>query len=72
VPRDQMVDGKRELPGETGIIDSKTFLQSLKSIGFTGPVRAEPFNDAVRRLSPDDSAEAAAGALRKSFAAAGV
>jgi hypothetical protein len=34
-------------------------------------VRAEPFNDAVRRLSRDDAAEAAAEALRKSFAAAG-
>jgi sugar phosphate isomerase/epimerase len=72
VVKDQMVDGKRELPGATGIIDGKTFLQSLKEIGFAGPVRAEPFNDAVRRLSRDDAAEAAAGALRKAFAAAGV
>jgi sugar phosphate isomerase/epimerase len=72
VPKDQMVDGKRELPGATGIIDAMTFLQSLKHIGFAGPVRGEPFNDAVRRLSPDDAAEAAAEALRKLFAAAGV
>jgi sugar phosphate isomerase/epimerase len=72
VAKDQMVDGKRELPGATGVIDSKTFLQSLKQIGFAGPVRAEPFNDAVRRLSPDDAAEAAAEALRKAFAAAEV
>jgi sugar phosphate isomerase/epimerase len=72
VAKDQMVDGKRELPAETGIIDGKTFLQSLKRIGFTGPVRAEPFNDAVRRMPPDDAAEAAAEALRKAFAAAGI
>ena len=72
VAKDQMVDGKRELPAATGIIDGKTFLQSLKHIGFTGPVRAEPFNDAVRRMSPDDAAEAAAEALRRAFAAAGV
>jgi sugar phosphate isomerase/epimerase len=72
VAKDQMVDGKRELPGATGIIDGKTFLQSLKEIGFAGPVRAEPFNDAVRRFAPDDAVEAAAGALRKAFAAAGV
>jgi len=72
ISKDQMVDGKRELPGATGIIDSKTFLQALNQIGFAGPVRAEPFNDAVRRLSPDDASEAAAEALRKSFAAAGV
>jgi sugar phosphate isomerase/epimerase len=72
VVKDQMVDGKRELPAATGIIDGKTFLQSLKRIGFAGPVRAEPFNDAVRRMPPDDAAEAAAEALRKSFSAAGI
>jgi sugar phosphate isomerase/epimerase len=72
VAKDQMVDGKRELPAATGIIDATTFLQSLKRIGFAGPVRAEPFNDAVRRLQPDDAAEAAAMALRKAFTAAGI
>jgi sugar phosphate isomerase/epimerase len=72
VAKDQMVDGKRELPGATGIIDAKTFLQSLKRIGFAGPVRAEPFNDDVRRLAPDAAAEAAAEALRKAYAAAGI
>ena len=72
VAKDQMVDGKRELPEATGIIDTKTLLQALKRIGFAGPVRAEPFNDAVRRMPPDDAAEAAAEALRKAFAAAGI
>jgi sugar phosphate isomerase/epimerase len=72
VAKDQMVDGKRELPAATGIIDATTFLQSLKRIGFAGPVRAEPFNDAVRRMSPDNAAEAAAEALRKAFTAAGI
>ena len=72
VAKEQMVDGKRELPGATGLIDGKTFLQSLKRIGFAGPVRAEPFNDVVRRMSPDDAAEAAAETLRKAFAAAGI
>jgi sugar phosphate isomerase/epimerase len=72
VAKDRMVDGKRELPAATGVIDVKTFLQSLKKIGFAGPVRAEPFNDAVRRLPPDDAAEAAAAALRKAFATAGI
>jgi sugar phosphate isomerase/epimerase len=72
VAKDQMVDGKRELPGATGTIDAKTFLQSLHGIGFAGPVRAEPFNDLVRRMAPDDAAEAAAAALRGAFAAAGI
>jgi len=68
VPKDQMVDNKRELPASTGVIDVKTFLGSLKRIGFAGPVRAEPFNEAVRRMPPDEAAEAAAAALRKAFA----
>jgi sugar phosphate isomerase/epimerase len=72
IAKDQMVDGKRELPAATGIVDAKTFLQSLKRIGFAGPVRAEPFNDAVRRMPPDDAAEAAAEALRRAFTAAGI
>jgi sugar phosphate isomerase/epimerase len=72
VAKDQMVDGKRELPAATGVIDVTTFLQSLKRIGFAGPVRAEPFNDAVRRMSPDNAAEAAAEALRKAITAAGI
>jgi sugar phosphate isomerase/epimerase len=72
IAKEQMMDGKRELPAATGIIDATTFLQSLKRIGYAGPVRAEPFNEAVRRLPPDDAAEAAAEALRKTFAAAGI
>ena len=67
-PKDQMVDGKRELPASTGVIDVKTFLASLEKIGFAGPVRVEPFNDAVRKLTPDDAASAAMASLRKALA----
>ncbi len=65
VPKDQMVDGKRELPMATGIIDVKPFLAALREIGFAGPVRCEPFNDAVRKMAPDEAAAAAAAALKK-------
>lgn len=68
VPKDQMVDGKRELPAATGVIDVKSFLAALEKIGFAGPVRAEPFNDAVRKMAPDDAAAAAQAALKKAFA----
>jgi sugar phosphate isomerase/epimerase len=68
VPKDQMVDGKRELPAATGVIDIKGFLAALQKIGFQGPVRAEPFNDAVRHMAADDAAEAAHSALVKAFA----
>jgi sugar phosphate isomerase/epimerase len=69
VAKDQMVDGKRELPATTGVIGVKSFLGALQQIGFAGPVRAEPFNDAVRQMASDDAAEAAHAALLKAFAA---
>jgi sugar phosphate isomerase/epimerase len=72
IAKEEMKDGNRELPLATGIIDAKTFLEGLNRIGFTGPVRAEPFNDAVRRLPPDDAAEAASQALNRAFSIAGL
>jgi sugar phosphate isomerase/epimerase len=68
VPKDQMPDGKRELPASTGVIDVKTFLGALEKIGFEGPVRVEPFNDAVRKMTPDEAASAAVESLKKAFA----
>jgi sugar phosphate isomerase/epimerase len=65
IPKDQMVDGKRELPAATGVIDVKAFLGALERIKFNGPVRAEPFNEAVRRMAPDEAAAAAMTALKK-------
>ena len=65
VPRDQMVDGKRELPAATGVIDAKAFLGALAKIGYDGPVRAEPFNEAVRQMTPQAAAAAALSALKK-------
>ena len=67
IPKDQMVDNHRELPAATGVIDIKSFLGALENIGFHGPVRAEPFNDAVRKMPPPDAAAAAAAALRKAL-----
>ena len=67
VPKDQMVDGKRELPAATGVIDVKAFLGALEKIGFEGPVRAEPFNEAVRQMAPGDAAAAAKSGLSKAF-----
>ena len=63
-----MVDGKRELPGATGVIDVKAFVGALEKIGYHGPVRAEPFNEAVRQMAPDEAADAAMSGLKKAFA----
>ena len=68
VPVDQQVDNKRELPAATGVIDIKAFLGSLEKIGYDGPVRAEPFNEAVRQMPPDEAASAALRSLQKAFA----
>lgn len=67
-PKEQMMDNRRELPAATGVIDVKAFLGALEKIGFDGPARAEPFNDAVRAMSPDAACEATMAALKKAFA----
>jgi sugar phosphate isomerase/epimerase len=68
VPKEQMMDNHRELPAATGVIDVKAFLGGLEKIGYDGPVRAEPFNDAVRALPPDQACETTMSALKKAFA----
>ena len=68
VPKDQMRDNARELPLATGIIDAGAFLKALAAIGYDGPVRAEPFNDAVRKLTPEEAVATTARAMKKAFA----
>ena len=68
IPKDQQVDNRRELPCATGVIDLGAFLNALNQIGYDGPVRAEPFNQTVNKLSKDEACEAAAAAIKKAFA----
>ena len=42
---DEQLDGVRDLPGATGVIDIAGFLQVLQRIGYDGPVTPEPFVD---------------------------
>ncbi len=67
VPREQQVDGKRELPAATGVIDLATFLNALNKIGYDGPVRAEPFNKAVNALPKEEACAVTAKALKQAF-----
>jgi sugar phosphate isomerase/epimerase len=67
IPVDQQMDGKRELPAATGVIDVASFLGALKAIGYDGPVRAEPFNDAVRKMAPEQALVATKAAIDKAF-----
>jgi sugar phosphate isomerase/epimerase len=68
IAKDQQVDNRRELPCATGIIDVEAFLNALNQIGYDGPVRAEPFNQAVNHMTKDEACAAAAAALKKAFA----
>jgi sugar phosphate isomerase/epimerase len=68
IPVDQQMDGKRELPAATGVIDAASFLGALQSIGYDGPVRAEPFNDAVRKMPSAEALAATKAAIDKAFA----
>jgi hydroxypyruvate isomerase len=68
VPLDQQRDGVRELPCATGVIDLRSFLKALASIGYDGPVRAEPFNATLRTLPAEAAVEATARAMKQAFA----
>jgi len=68
VPKDQQRDNARELPMATGVIDAAAFLKALAAIGYDGPVRAEPFNEVVRRMPREEAVAATAVAMKKAFA----
>jgi sugar phosphate isomerase/epimerase len=65
---EEQIDSVRELPMATGVIDLKAFLGALVEIGYDGPVRAEPFNKALREMPDDEALAATAAAMRKAFA----
>ncbi|MEM6632176.1 MAG: sugar phosphate isomerase/epimerase family protein [Bacteroidota bacterium] len=64
---DKQIDGKRELPSATGVIDLKAFLTALVQIGYDGPVRAEPFNKALNELDNDAAVQATYEAMKRSI-----
>lgn len=48
-----MQDNAREIPCATGVIDGAGFLRALQTVGYDGPVRAEPFNAPLQAMSKD-------------------
>jgi sugar phosphate isomerase/epimerase len=68
VAKDQQMDNRRELPAATGVIDLAAFLNALNRIGFDGPVRAEPFNQALNDLDNEAACAATSAAMHKAFA----
>lgn len=67
VPREQLGDRQRELPGATGVIDLPQFLSALRHLGYDGPVRAEPFEFPGSSGSPEAVCAAAVVALRRAL-----
>ena len=68
IPLDKQVDSSRELPAATGVIPVKVFLDSLRKIGYDGPIHAEPFNAALRAMPKDEACAATAAAMKKALA----
>jgi len=64
---DEQIDGKRELPMATGVINIKDFLQALVEIGYDGPVRAEPFNAILNDMENEAAVKATKEAMLKAF-----
>jgi len=59
----EQIDGERELPGDSGVIDLSGFLQALVKIGYNGPMRAEPFNDKLNKMDNEEALAATAKAM---------
>ncbi len=64
---DEQIDGKRELPMASGVVDLKSFMEALAEIGYDGPVRAEPFNQALNDLDNEEALKKTAEAMKKAF-----
>jgi sugar phosphate isomerase/epimerase len=67
VSADEQLDGKRELPMASGVIDLQTFMDALVEIGYDGPTRAEPFNQALRDMDNEAALKATSEAMKKAF-----
>ena len=70
VPRSELIDHCRKLPGTTGVIDLAGFMQALADAGYDGPVTAEPFDAELSALPAEQSAALTAVATRATVARA--
>jgi sugar phosphate isomerase/epimerase len=64
-PRDEQVAFERELPGESGEIDLKSFIQALKTLGYDGPLTCEPMNKVLNALNDDEATARTFAAMQK-------
>ena len=55
VREEDLHDLSRCLPGSTGRLKHKDFIEGLKRVGYNGPVMAEPFDSSLNNLRPLDA-----------------
>ncbi len=67
ISADEQLDGKRELPMASGVVDLQSFMDALVDIGYDGPTRAEPFNKALNDMDNEAALEATSQAMKKAF-----
>lgn len=60
---EEQIDGERELPGDSGVIDLKGFVGALIKIGYDGAVRAEPFNAKLNAMDNEEALAATSKAM---------
>ena len=65
--RNEQIDGKRMLPMSTRVIDTKSFLEALMDVGYDGPIRAEPFNEKLNKLTDEDAVAETSKSMKKAF-----
>ena len=68
IAADQQIDSQRELPLATGVLDVKTFLNTLNELGCDAPVRCEPFNAPLRALPAEQALAKVAEAMKRAMA----
>jgi sugar phosphate isomerase/epimerase len=68
IPKEKQIDGQRELPLATGLIDAGSFLNALQKLGYDGPVRAEPFSKALNELENEEACARTIDAMQRAFA----
>jgi sugar phosphate isomerase/epimerase len=65
IPVDEQLDMERAQPGATGVIDIDGFCGALLSIGYEGPVQAEPFSTGLQAQPEEDRVSEAREGLRR-------
>ncbi len=59
----EQIDGERQLPGDSGLIDLTGFMGALIKIGYDGAIRAEPFNAKLNAMENEEALKATSKAM---------